>query len=133
MKTQCRHSNSANEGDKDVPITVNTPSDKRQPTATTKWQNTDIQRCKPSNRSLSRCQICKRRPGTKKIDRFGNPDPNPQTPLGPLQQCESCGLWVCPDCWHEADCCFRDEAEHEDDPNWAPPGWKRIGDEWIRE
>ena len=88
---------------------------------------------KPLNRPPLRCQICDRKPGTKKLDRFGNPDPNPLTPLGPLQRCRSCGLWVCPDCWHEVDCCFRDEAEHEDDPNWAPPGWKRDKDEWIRQ
>ena len=79
-----------------------------------------------------RCQICDRKPGTRKKDRFGNPDPNPQTPLGRLNKCPSCGLWACPDCLLEVDCCFREEAEHEDDPNWAPPGWKRIKDEWIR-
>jgi len=80
-----------------------------------------------------RCQVCGRKPGARKLDRFGDPDPNPQTPLGSLQKCRSCGLWACPDCWHEVECCFRDEAEHENDPNWAPPGWKRIKDEWTRD
>ena len=80
-------------------------------------------------RQERRCQICDREPGTQ-VDRFRDPDP---LPLGELKRCQSCGLLVCPDCLHEADCCFRDEEEHEDEPNWAPPGWTRIGERWIRE
>ena len=98
-----------------------------------KNRRTRAERSKKARRRPERCQVCGRKPGAKKWDRFGDPDPNPQTPLGSLQRCRTCGLWACPDCWHEVECCFRGEDEHEDDPNWAPPGWKRVGDEWVRE
>ena len=105
---------------------------KRGP-AIAKSRRERARRSKPTKQCPARCQACGRKPGARRLGRFGDLDPNPQTPLGPLQKCRSCGLWACPDCWHEVDCCFRDEAEHEDDPNWAPPGWKRVNDEWIRE
>lgn len=95
----------------------------------TKRKSQRSNRCK--KRTPSQCQICKRKPGARKKDRSGSLDPNPQTPLGKLQRCRLCGLWACPDCLHETDCCFREEDEHEDDPNWAPPGWKRVKDGWI--
>ena len=101
--------------------------------ATAKNQRARARRSKQTKRCPARCQVCGQKPGARKLDRFGDPDPNPQTPLGSLQKCRSCGLWACPDCWHEVECCFRDEAEHEDDPNWAPRGWKLVNDEWVRE
>jgi hypothetical protein len=55
-----------------------------------------------------RCSVCGRRPGhqDKARDRYGAPDPNPETPLGELRPCHRCGLLdVCPDCFHELDCC----------------------------
>ena len=47
-------------------------------------------------------------------------------PLGPVERCETCGKLACPVCRHEADCCFEDEADHADDPAWAPKGWRRL-------
>lgn len=53
-----------------------------------------------------KCSVCDREKGHKATDRFGYPDPNPDTPLGAMQTCTFCGtLSVCPDCWHERDCC----------------------------
>ena len=28
---------------------------------------------------------------------------------------------------------LREKDDHEDDPNWAPRGWKRIADGWVPE
>lgn len=56
----------------------------------------------------TRCSVCGRRPGheDKARDRFGGPDPNPETPLGELETCVFCGLLnVCPDCYIERECC----------------------------
>ena len=73
-----------------------------------------------------RCAICDRTPGHAPLDRFGQPDLNPETPLGELQICDCCGLLVCPDCSHENECCFRDAEDHAHEPNWAPPGWVSV-------
>ena len=80
-----------------------------------------------------RCEVCGRSPGPCRIDRFGEADPNPDTPLAPLLKCSACGLWVCADCWHECECCLRDAGSHEDDPDWAPSGWRRTADGWERD
>jgi len=60
------------------------------------------------------CQVCERRVGSTK-DRCGEED---GVPLGPLEKCDLCSKWVCPDCLHEADCCFDGDSEA------APPGWR---------
>jgi len=52
------------------------------------------------------CAVCGRRAGYAPKDRFGFPDPNPETPLAEMKSCPDCGLLsVCPDCLHEGDCC----------------------------
>ena len=70
------------------------------------------------------CQVCGRREG--------DTSPPGDGPLGPIEQCKLSKLWVCPDCMHEVLCCFMDEEEHEDDPDWAPPGWRCTSDGWER-
>ncbi len=64
-----------------------------------------------------KCTICERRPGDKPFNRFGERDPNPDTPLGALDLCESCNTAnVCPECLLMRECC---EAKGElavDDP-----------------
>jgi hypothetical protein len=47
-------------------------------------------------------------------------------PLGPMETCPLCGRRACPVCLSEADCCFLEADDHEDDPTWAPPGWRRA-------
>jgi hypothetical protein len=64
------------------------------------------------------CQICDRLEGSTK-DRD---DAEDGVPLGPVEKCDACGRWACPDCMHEADCCFADAEDHADDPKSAPPG-----------
>lgn len=68
------------------------------------------------------CDICERAEGDE-VDRGGAHD---GVPLGPIERCETCGRLACPDCLHEADCCFIDAEEHRSDPDWAPPGWIRL-------
>ena len=68
------------------------------------------------------CQICGRKEGTLlERDMMTYAEP----PLGPVEKCDTCGRWACPDCMHEADCCFVEEDEHSNDPKWAPPGWRK--------
>jgi len=72
------------------------------------------------------CAVCSRKPGCTK-NLCGEED---GTPLGALEKCDACGLVACPDCLHEADCCFRDADDHAKEPDWAPPGWRvsaRLG------
>lgn len=66
------------------------------------------------------CSMCGRKEGSTK-DVCGDED---YTPLGPVEKCETCGRWACPDCLHEADCCFADADEHAGEPTWTPPGWR---------
>jgi hypothetical protein len=40
------------------------------------------------------------------------------------ERCDLCKRLACQDCLHEADCCFLEADDHNDDPAWAPPGWK---------
>ena len=47
-------------------------------------------------------------------------------PLGSMDTCDLCGKRVCPVCLCEADCCFEDANDHEDDLTWAPKGWHRV-------
>lgn len=51
------------------------------------------------------CEVCGRRAGYAPLNRFGEPDLNPDTPLGPIMECSTCGLMACPDCLHESECC----------------------------
>jgi hypothetical protein len=69
---------------------------------------------------MTTCSICSRPEGSTK-DRCGNED---GVPLGPVGPCEVCGRLTCPDCQHEADCCFAEADDHMDDPLWCPVGWE---------
>lgn len=61
-----------------------------------------------------RCSICGREEGHKAMNRAGERDLNPDTPLGPMETCSFCGtLSVCPDCVHERDCCDEDNLRSE--------------------
>jgi hypothetical protein len=62
------------------------------------------------------CSICGRPRGST-LDRWGCED---GIPLGPLANCPTCGKTACPDCLHEADCCW------EDEDGWIPDGWESI-------
>jgi hypothetical protein len=70
--------------------------------------------------------VCERAEGST-LDRGGEDD---GIPLGPVEPCSLCGRMACPDCsadnGGEADCCFLEEDDYADDPNWAPPGWFRV-------
>lgn len=68
------------------------------------------------------CDICGRAEGSE-LDRCGEPD---GVPLGPLERCETCNRLACPDCLHEADCCFAEAEDHKGDPEWAPLGWVKF-------
>jgi hypothetical protein len=76
------------------------------------------------------CQVC----GLPEGDTRDGLDP-----LGPMEICDLCGKRVCPNCIHEADCCFEDAGDHEGDPTWAPKGWHREpsnlpnADQWKRD
>lgn len=75
-----------------------------------------------------RCEVCGRKPGTLlNRDLYTKAPPR----LGPLTQCDLCGLWACPDCLHEVDCCFRDADAHDKDRAWAPPGWAVESDDGV--
>lgn len=76
------------------------------------------------------CEICRRQEGAE-VDRCGEAD---GVPLGPIEPCETCGRLACPDCRHEADCCFAGAEEHRDEPDWAPTGWVRSDrpSEYVR-
>jgi len=63
------------------------------------------------------CQICGRVAGTLK----GRCGEDTDTKLGPVEKCELCKKWRCPDCAHENDCCFEDE---EGDGFKCPVGWQ---------
>lgn len=64
--------------------------------------------------TLDKCMVCGRPSGHKATNRFGERDVNPDTPLGPLRGCAFCGTAkVCPDCWHELDCCELAEEKAE--------------------
>ena len=73
----------------------------------------------PGFKNKDICVICDRQAGSTQ-DRCGVED---GIPLGPVEPCGDCGRMACPDCTHERDCCFAESEEHEDDQNWAPPGW----------
>ncbi len=78
------------------------------------------------------CSVCNRRQGCTK-DLGGHED---GIPLGPVTKCDPCGRWACPDCLHEADCCFTDYTEGEGGlfSRESPPGWKRLDEiTFIRE
>lgn len=66
-----------------------------------------------------RCEICDRKPGDTN-DRCNEPTYD-QVPFGPLEQCDLCQKWACPDCLHEADCCFEDEEDAG-----TPRGWRLV-------
>ncbi len=66
------------------------------------------------------CEICRRAEGCTD-DRSGVCD---GVPLGLVERCDTCGRLACPDCLHEADCCFVEMDDHADDPHWSPPGWR---------
>ena len=66
------------------------------------------------------CHVCGRKEGSTK-DRCGSDD---GSPLGQVEKCGTCGRRACPDCMHEADCCFADADGHQDDSTWAPPDWR---------
>jgi len=70
-----------------------------------------------------RCEVCERAEGAT-CDRCWQED---GIPLGPIETCPTCNRRACPDCLHEADCCFADAEDHEDDPGWAPAGWAKDG------
>lgn len=53
----------------------------------------------------ARCASCCRQPGPAPFNRYGEPDGHPDTPLGPLGECERCGAWLCPDCIDSGECC----------------------------
>lgn len=76
---------------------------------------------------MTSCEICEREQGSL-LDRCGQKDAE-EVPLGPIEKCSLCGRWVCPECsadnGGEADCCFMDLDEHDDDPSWSPFGWRR--------
>ena len=72
-----------------------------------------------------KCEICGREEGST-VDRCGVED---GIALGAIEPCETCGRWACPDCLHEADCCFVEEDEHSDEPAWSPPGWMLVQSE----
>ena len=76
----------------------------------------------------SACDVCQRKPGTTK----GRCGEKTDSRLGPLERCPLCKLFACPDCLHEAECCFIDEDAHMDNPTWAPPGWTRTSPEEYR-
>jgi hypothetical protein len=63
---------------------------------------------------MTKCRICGRKEGSTK-DRCGEED---GVPLGPVERCPTCKRSACPDCLHEADCCF---LGHEGGA--APRGW----------
>jgi hypothetical protein len=67
--------------------------------------------------------VCERLEGDMH-DRCGQYD---GVPLGRLEKCDWCGKWACPDCLHEADCCFDwywEIANEEAGEPVAPPGWR---------
>ncbi len=67
-----------------------------------------------------RCQVCNRLEGSTK-NMIGEED---GIPLGKVEKCPTCGRWACPDCLHEADCCFVEADEHAAEECWCPPGWR---------
>jgi hypothetical protein len=80
-----------------------------------------------------KCEVCGRKEGDE-IDLGGDPD---GVPLGPVDKCDSCGRWSCPDCQHESDCCW-EEWEESDEPEEdrpLPKGWKvdEEGISFVRE
>jgi hypothetical protein len=83
-----------------------------------------------SSETPETCQVC----GLPEGDTRDGLDP-----LGPMETCDLCSKRVCPNCLHEADCCFEDPGDHEGDPTWAPKGWHREpsnlpnADQWKRD
>lgn len=68
-----------------------------------------------STQQTTRCDVCGRREGNRTTNRFGGPDMNPDTPLGPVTKCPACESMACPDCLHEQECCeMVEEAESEE-------------------
>ncbi len=52
---------------------------------------------------LWKCSVCERREGTLNSRWFDGVD---DIPLGEFSKCDDCGTEdVCPDCYHEHDCC----------------------------
>ena len=71
---------------------------------------------------MSGCEVCGRKEGAE-VDVAGFPD---GVPLGPIEECETCGRKACPDCLHEADCCFVELGDHSNEPDWSPAGWVKA-------
>lgn len=55
------------------------------------------------------CSVCGRKAGMQDAhrNRYGEPDLNPETPIGAITPCEFCSTWTCPDCQQERDCCWK--------------------------
>lgn len=54
-------------------------------------------------------------------------------PLGPVTECPDCHKLACPDCMHEADCCFDADCENYTDSFCGRFGWFKIcGGPWKR-
>lgn len=72
-----------------------------------------------------KCEVCDRKQGDT-TDRTGSPD-NDKVPLGAVTKCDVCARWACPDCLHEADCCFSEEFDqvYGEKAGEAPPGWMK--------
>lgn len=60
-----------------------------------------------------KCEVCGRRAGYAPLNRFGEPDLSPDTPLGTVTRCPHCLLMSCPDCQHEGECCEQGEEESD--------------------
>lgn len=73
---------------------------------------------RPSRR---KCHVCCRKEGDK-VDLSGRYD---GVPLGAIEKCDTCGHWACPDCLHEADCCFGEEFENT---GATPAGWEKVNE-----
>lgn len=70
------------------------------------------------------CQICDRAEGST-IDRCGNED---GSPLGAIERCPTCGRLACPDCRHEADCCFVEIDRREVERGLLVRWWAKVSD-----
>lgn len=55
--------------------------------------------------SKRKCEVCGRKAGPAPLNPFGEPDLSPDVPLGAVTKCPDCGLWSCPDCQAETECC----------------------------
>ncbi len=69
------------------------------------------------------CSICDRPTGSL-ADRDGELDE--WAPLGPVTRCPTCKRLACPDCLHEAECCFVEADKHWQESKWTPKGWRMV-------